>query len=197
LLAHKRSIQKLIVAMILNLNLMAMLLGMKMLNPQIRCKMVNNKMASNKMVNIKMVSEIHQHLEDAMIADQIATTAADALAEDDAVEVDAAAETAAQIVAETAAETVVETVAEAIVVGAMTIVAARDRRVDRRVVAHRTDLLLSVRDNRSRLISVQTRRLLLQSQHLPQHLRQLRLQRRLQRRQQNRSVDHFMAPRCV
>ena len=176
--------------MILNLNLMAMLLGMKMLNPQIRCKMVNNKMASNK-----MVSEIHQHLEDAMIADQIATTAADALAEDDAVEVDAAAavvaaaETAVQIVV----ETVAEIVAEAIVVGAMTIVAARDRRV----VAHRTDLLLSVKDNLSRLISVQTRRFLLQPQHLPQHLRQLRLQRRLQRRQQNRSVDHFMAQRCV
>ena len=94
--------------MILNLNLMAMLLGMKMLNPQIR-----RKMASNKMVNIKMVSEIHQHLEDATIADQIATTAADALAEDDAAEVDAAvvvvaaAETAVQI----AVETVVETVA--------------------------------------------------------------------------------------
>ncbi len=180
--------------MILNLNLMAMLLGMKMLNPQIRCKM-----ASNKMVNIKMISEIHQHLEDAMIADQIATTAADALAEDDAVEVDAAAvvvvaaETAVQIVVETAVQIVVE----AIVVGAMTIVVARDRRVDRRVVAHRTDLLLSVKDNRSRLISVQTRRLLLQSQHLPQHLRQLRLQRRLQRRRQNQSVDHFMAPRCV
>ena len=133
-----------------------------------------------------------------MIADQIATTAADALAEDDAAEVGAAAETAAQIVAETAAETVVETVAEAIVAGAMTIVAARDRRVDRRVAAHLTDLLLSAIDNRSRLISVQTRRLLLQPQHLPlPHLRQLRLQRRLQRRQQNRSVDHFMAPRCV
>jgi hypothetical protein len=185
--------------MILNLNLMAMLLGMKMLNPQIRCKMVNNKMASNKMVNIKMVSEIHQHLEDAMIADQIATTAADALAEDDAVEVDAAAvvvvaaETAVQIVVETAVQIVVE----AIVVGAMTIVVARDRRVDRRVVAHLTDLLLSAIDNRSRLISVQTRRFLLQPQHLPQHLRQLRLQRRLQRRQQNRSVDHCMAPQCV
>jgi hypothetical protein len=167
---------------------------MKMLNPQIRCKMVNNKMASNK-----MVSEIHQYLEDATIADQIATTAADALAEDDAVEVDAAAavvaaaETAVQIVV----ETVAEIVAEAIVVGAMIIVAARDRRVDRRVAAHLTDLLLSAIDNRSRLISVQTRRLLLQPQHLPQHLRQLRLQRRLQRRQQNRSVDHFMAPRCV
>ena len=167
--------------MILNLNLMAMLLGMKMLNPQIRCKM-----ASNKMVNIKMVSEIHQHLADATIADQIATTAADALAEDDVAEVDAAA-------------AVAETVAEAIVVGAMTIVVARDRRVDRRVAAHLTDLLLSAIDNRSRLISVQTRRLLLQPQHLPlpQHLRQLRLQRRLQRRQQNRSADHFMAPRCV
>jgi hypothetical protein len=178
--------------MILNLNLMAMLLGMKMLNPQIRCKMVNNKMASNK-----MVSEIHQHLEDATIADQIATTAADALAEDDAAEVDAAAavaaETAVQIVVETAAQIVVE----AIVVGAMIIVAARDRRVDRRVAAHLTDLLLSAIDNRSRLISVQTRRLLLQPQHLPQHLRQLRLQRRLQRRQQNRSADHFMALRCV
>lgn len=167
--------------MILNLNLMAMLQGTKMLNPQIR-----RKMARNKMVNIKMVSEIHQHLQDATIADQIATTAADALAEDDAAEVDAAVvEIAAQIVA------------EAIVAGAMTIVVARDRRVDRRVVAHLTDLLLSVKDNRSRLISVQTRRLLLQRQHLPQHLRQLRLQRRLQRRQQNRSADHFMAPRCV
>ena len=144
-----------------------------------------------------------------MIADQIATTAADALAEDDAAEVDAAAavvvaaaETAVQIVLETAAQIVVETAAqivvEAIVVGAMTIVAARDRRVDRRVAAHLTDLLLSAIDNRSRLISVQTRRLLLQPQHLPlPHLRQLRLQRRLQRRQQNRSVDHFMAPRCV
>ena len=141
-----------------------------------------------------MVSEIHQHLQDATIADQIATTAADALAEDDAAEVDAAAaETAVQIVVETAAEIV----AEAIVVGAMTIVAARDRKVDRKVVAHRTDLLLSVKDNRSKLISVRTRRLLLQPQHLPQHLRQLRLQRRLQRRQQNRSADHFMAPRCV
>ena len=182
--------------MILNLNLMAMLLGMKMLSPQIR-----RKMASNKMDNIKMASEIHQHLEDAMIADQIATTAADALAEDDAAEVDAvvAAETAVQIVVETAAETVVETVAEAIVAGAMTIVAARDRKVDRKVAAHRTGLLLSAIDNRSRLISVQTRRLLLQPQHLPlpQHLRQLQLQRRLQRRQQNRSADHFMAPRCV
>ena len=176
--------------MILNLNLTAMLLGMKMFNRQIR-----RKMASNKMVNIKMVSEIHQHLQDATIADQIATTEADALAEDDAVEVDAvvAAETAVQIVVETAAEIV----AEAIVVGAMTIVAARDRKVDRKVVAHRTDLLLSVKDNRSKLISVRTRRLLLQPQHLPQHLRQLRLQRRLQRRQQNRSADHFMAPRCV
>ena len=184
--------------MILNLNLMAMLLGMKMLNPQIR-----RKMASNKMGNIKMASEIHQHLEDATIADQIATTAADALAEDDAAEVDAAAaavvaaaaETAVQIVVETAAQIVVE----AIVVGAMIIVAARDRRVDRRVAAHLTDLLLSAIDNRSRLISVQTRRLLLQPLHLPlpQHLRQLRLQRRLQRRQQHRSVDHFMAPRCV
>lgn len=175
--------------MILNLNLMAMLRGMRILNPQIRCKMAN----------IKMVSEIHRHLADAMIADQIATTAADALAEDDAAEVGAAAvavaaaETAAQIVVETAAETV----PEAIVAGAMTIVAARDRRVDRRVVAHRTDLLLSAKDNRSRLISVQTRRLLLQPQHPLQHLRQLRLQRRLQRRQLNRSVDHFMAPRCV
>jgi len=177
--------------MILNLNLMAMLLGMKMLNLQIRCKMASNKMVNNKMVNIKMVSEIHQHLEDATIADQIATTAADALAEDDAVEVDAAA------VVVVAAETAAETVAEAIVVGAMTIVVARDRRVDRRVVAHRTGLLLSAKDHRSRLISVQTRRLLLQPQHLPQHLWQLRLQRRLQRRQQNRSVDHFMAPRCV
>jgi len=173
----------LIVAVILNLT--AMLLGMKMLNPQIR-----RKMDSNKMDNIKMASEIHQHLEDAMIADQIATTAADALAEDDAAEVGAAA-------VETAAETAAQIVAEAIVVGAMTIVATRDRRVDRRVVARRTDLLLSVKDNRSRLISVQTRRLLLQPQHLPQHLRQFRLQRRLQRRRQNRSVDHFMAPRCV
>ena len=159
------------VAVILNLNLTAMLLGMKMLNRQIR-----RKMASNKMVNIKMVSEIHQHLQDATIADQIATTEADALAEDDAVEVDAVV----------AAETAVQIVAEAIVAGAMTI-----------VVAHRTGLLLSAKDHRSRLISVQTRRLLLQPQHLPQHLRQLRLQRRLQRRQQNRSADHFMAPRCV
>ena len=176
-----------IVAVILILNLTAMLLGMKMLNPQIR-----HKMASNKMDNIKMASEIHQHLEDAMIADQIATTAADALAEDDAAEVAAAA------VAETAAETAAQIVAEAIAVGAMTIVATRDRRVDRRVVvAHRTDLLLSVIDNHSRLISVQTRRLLRLPQHLPQHLRRLRLQRRLQRRRRNRSVDHFMAPRCV
>ena len=97
-----------IVAMILNLNLMAILLGMKMLNPQIR-----RKMASNKMGNIKMASEIHQHLEDATIADQIATTAADVLAEDDAAEVGAAAvvvaaaETAVQIVVETAAQIVV------------------------------------------------------------------------------------------
>ena len=143
------------------------------------------------MDNIKMASEIHQHLEDAMIADQIATTAADALAEDDAAEVGAAA-------VETAAETAAQIVAEAIVVGAVTIVATRDRRVDRRVVvAHRTDLLLSVIDNHSRLISVQTRRLLRLPQHLPQHLRRLWLQRRLQRRRRNRSVDHFMAPRCV
>ena len=163
-----------------------MLLGMKMLNPQIR-----RKMDSNKMDNIKMASEIHQHLEDAMIADQIATTAADALAEDDAAEVGAAA-------VETAAETAAQIVAEAIVVGAMTIVATRDRRV---VVAHRKGLLLIAKDNHSRLISVRIRRrqlwLQLQPQHLPQHLRQLRLQRRLQRRQQNRSVDHFMAPQCV
>ena len=169
--------------MILNLNLMAMLLGMKMLNPQIRCKMARNKMVNIKMVNIKMVSEIHQHLEDATIADQIATTAADALAEDDAAEVGAAA-------VETAAETAAQIVAEAIVAGAMTI-----------VVAHRTGLLLSAKDNHSRLISVRIRRrqLWLQPQHLPlpQHQRQLRLQRRLQRRQQNRSVDHCMAPRCV
>ena len=166
------------VAVILNLNLTAILLGMKMLSPQIR-----RKMASNKMDNIKMASEIHQHLEDAMIADQIATTAADALAEDDAAEVGAAA-------VETAAETAAQIVAEAIVAGAMTI-----------VVAHRTGLLLSAKDNHSRLISVRIRRrqLWLQPQHLPlpQHQRQLRLQRQLQRRQQNRSVDHCMAPRCV
>ena len=174
------------VAVILNLNLTAMLLGMKMLSPQIR-----RKMACNKMDNIKMASEIHQHLEDAMIADQIATTAADALAEDDAAEVGAAA-------VETAAETAAQIVAEAIVVGAMTIVATRDRRVDRRVVvAHRKGLLLIAKDNHSRLISAQTRRLLRLPQHLPQHLRRLRLQRRLQRRRQNRSVDHFMAPQCV
>jgi hypothetical protein len=176
----------LIVAVILNLNLTAMLLGMKMLNPQIR-----RKMASNKMDNIKMASEIHQHLEDAMIADQIATTAADALAEDDAAEVGAAA-------VETAAGTAAQIVAEAIEVGAMTIVATRDRRVDRRVVvAHRKGLLLIAKDNHSRLISARTRRLLRLPQHLPQHLRRLRLQRRLQRRRQNRSVDHFMAPQCV
>jgi hypothetical protein len=172
----------LIVAVILNLNLTAMLLGMKMLSPQIR-----RKMACNKMDNIKMASEIHQHLEDAMIADQIATTAADALAEDDAAEVGAAA-------VETAAETAAQIVAEAIVVGAMTIVATRDRRV---VVAHRKGLLLIAKDNHSRLISARTRRLLRLPQHLPQHLRRLWLQRRLQRRRQNRSVDHFMAPRCV
>ena len=122
-----------------------------------------------------------------MIADQIATTAADALAEDDAAEVGAAA-------VETAAETAAQIVAEAIVVGAMTIVATRDRRV---VVAHRKGLLLIAKDNHSRLISAQTRRLLRLPQHLPQHLRRLRLQRRLQRRRQNRSVDHFMAPQCV